>query len=177
MAGEPEVPNGPYVGLITRGIAIALDAALINVVAFVVGLGTTLIVSLLRLPHDVKAVLAVIAGGVYVLWTIGYFVGFWAATGQTPGARIMRFRVVAAGGERIKPRRGILRCIGLVLAALPLFAGYVLILFDDKRRGLQDRIARTVVVEAPQLSYADARRLRQGSPTSGDDRRRAPSQA
>ena len=174
MAGDPD---GPYVGLVTRGIAIALDAAVINVVAFVVALGATLIVSLLHLPHNVKAVLAVIAGGVYILWTIGYFVGFWSATGQTPGARIMRFRVLPREGGRIKPRRAVLRCIGLVLAALPLFAGYVLILFDDKRRGLQDRIARTVVVEAPQLSYAEARRQRSGSPTSGDDLRRTPSQA
>ncbi len=170
-------PDGPYVGLITRGIAIAVDAAVINVVAFVVGLGATLIVSLLHLPHNVKAVLAVIAGGVYILWTIGYFVGFWAATGQTPGARMMRFRVLPREGGRIKPRRAVVRVIGLVLAALPLFAGYVLILFDDKRRGLQDRIARTVVVEAPQLSYSEARRQRRGSPTSGDDVRRSPSQA
>lgn len=174
MAGEPE---GPYVGLITRGIAIALDAAVINVIAVVVAFGATLIVSLLHLPHDVKVALAAIGGAVWILWTIGYFVGFWYATGQTPGARIMRFRVVAARGERIKPRRALLRFIGLVLAAIPLFAGYVLILFDDKRRGLQDRIARTVVVEAPQLSYVEARRQKRGSPTSGDEGRRAPSQA
>jgi uncharacterized RDD family membrane protein YckC len=48
-----------------------------------------------------------------------------------------------------------------VLAALPLFAGYLLILFDRKRRGFQDRLARTVVIEAPDLSLAQAQRLRQ----------------
>jgi uncharacterized RDD family membrane protein YckC len=47
----------------------------------------------------------------------------------------------------------------LVLAALPLFAGYVLILFDSKRRGFQDRFVGTVVVEAPQLSVAQTRRV------------------
>ena len=97
-----------------------------------------------------------------LLWTAGYFVAFWSATGQTPGNRVMRIRVVTASGERVKPRRGVVRCVGLVLAALPLFAGYALILFDRQRRGLQDRLAGTVVVEAPSVvSFAEARRVRQ----------------
>jgi uncharacterized RDD family membrane protein YckC len=57
------------------------------------------------------------------------------------------------------------RCIGLLLAALPLFAGFVPVLFDRRRRALQDYMARTVVVDAPQLSAADIRRAqrRQGA--------------
>jgi RDD family len=71
----------------------------------------------------------------------------------------MQIRVVPAKGEgTLKPRRAVARCIGLVLAALPLFAGFALILFDHQRRGLQDRLARTVVIEAPALSAADVRR-------------------
>jgi uncharacterized RDD family membrane protein YckC len=42
----------------------------------------------------------------------------------------------------------------MLLAALPLFAGFLRILIDDRRRGLQDRLARTVVVYS-----SDARRL------------------
>ena len=59
----------------------------------------------------------------YALWGMGYFVGFWSGTGQTPGSRVMQIRVVAVEGEPIKPRRALVRCIGLLLAALPLFAG------------------------------------------------------
>jgi uncharacterized RDD family membrane protein YckC len=33
-----------------------------------------------------------------------------------------------------------------VLAAIPLFAGYLPILFSDRRRGFHDWLARTVVV-------------------------------
>jgi len=102
-----------------------------------------------------------------VLWTVGYFVGFWISTGQTPGARVMRFRILGSDGERLIPRRALLRCIGLVLAALPLFAGYFMILFDDRRRGLQDRSARTVAVDAPELSLAEQRRAAR-SPQTGD---------
>lgn len=179
--------RGPerYVGLTTRAIAFALDAAVINLVAVIVELGAALIISLLHLPHDVKSALVVIGGVIYVLWTIGYFVVFWSTTGQTPGNRMMRFTVLTARGETLKPRRALLRCVGLVIAALPLFAGYALILFDDRRRGLQDRIAGTVVVEAPRMSLAAVRRAERRaavapeapttpldgnrSPNSGDD--------
>jgi uncharacterized RDD family membrane protein YckC len=40
------------------------------------------------------------------------------------------------------------RFVGLTLAALALFAGFLLILVDDRRRGLHDVVARTVLVEA-----------------------------
>jgi hypothetical protein len=51
-----------------------------------------------------------------------------------------------------------------VLAALPLFAGYLMILVDDRRRGLQDRMARTVVIEQPREEPAGRRPVRRAGP-------------
>jgi uncharacterized RDD family membrane protein YckC len=147
-----------YVGLITRAISFALDAVVINLVATVVGIATALILSLLHLPGDVKTILGVIGAVAYVLWLLGYFVVFWSTTGQTPGARVMQLRVQTARGETIEPRWALVRFGGLLLAALPLFAGFVPVLFDARRRAFQDRIAGTVVVEAPALSMAATRR-------------------
>ena len=62
-----------------------------------------LIGSLFHFTHQAKAVLAVIGGVAYVLWAAGYFVGFWSATGQTPGDRVMQIRVVTASLERVRP--------------------------------------------------------------------------
>lgn len=98
--------------------------------------------------------LLAVGGVAYVFWTIAYFVVFWSTTGQTPGARMMQIRLVHEGGDGVGPRRGVLRVVGMVLAAIPLFAGYALIVFDSRRGGLQDRLARTAVVEAPELSVA-----------------------
>lgn len=150
-----------YVGLATRTVAFVIDVLVIDVVAVVVAAAVALIASVFYFPKDLQTILKWIGLGAYVLWLFGYFVGFWSATGQTPGNRVMQIRVVTAAGDRVKPHRGIVRVIGLVLAALPLFAGYMLVLFDRKRRGLQDRLARTVVIEAPSISLAQARRLRQ----------------
>ena len=89
----------------------------------------------------------------FLAWSVGYFVTFWSTTGQTPGSRLMRITVrTADDGGVLGPRRAALRFAGLVLAAIPLGAGFVPILFDERRRGLQDMLAGTVVVEAPELS-------------------------
>lgn len=162
-----------YEGLITRGIAFAIDAALINLVALIVSVGAKLIVSLFHhLPSPVNTALLSLGAAAYVAWTVGYFVTFWCSTGQTPGNRAMRIRVVSTSGELVGVVRALVRCAGFVLAALPLFAGFLIIPFDARRRGLQDRLARTVVVEAAGLSLAQRRRLkaRAGSSISGDDR-------
>jgi uncharacterized RDD family membrane protein YckC len=151
-----------YIGLMTRGIAFVIDAALISLVAFLVGAAVALIGSLFHFPHQAKTVLAVVGGAAYVLWAAGYFVGFWSATGQTPGDRVMQIRVVTARLERVKPARGIVRCGGLVLATIPLFIGFLPIPFDKRRRGLADWLAWTVVIDAPGVSIAEATRVKKG---------------
>lgn len=140
---------GPYVGLVTRTLAFAVDAALVNAVAIAVGAAVALALSIISVPKDVRVAAAAVGGVAYVLWAVGYFVTFWTTTGQTPGDRLLRIRVVPASGGGMWPRRALLRFAALTLAAIPLFAGFLVILVDDRRRGLHDLLARTVVVEAP----------------------------
>lgn len=155
-----------YVGLITRAIAFVIDGALILAVALLVAVSGVVIVSVLHLPDVIDGILAVVGGCAYIAWSAGYFVVFWSTTGQTPGGRVMQIRVVAPDGSPLRPGRGIVRCIGLVLAALPLFAGFVPILFNRRRRGLQDWLAPSVVIRAPQMSFAAVRRARSPRPTA-----------
>ena len=158
---ETPPADGPsYVGLATRVVSFIIDAALITVVDVVIGVAAALILSVLHIPHELKTILAVIAAIAFVLGSILYFVIFWSTTGQTPGARILQIRVVSAGEARVKPRRAVVRCVGVILAALPLFAGFLPILFDSRRRGFQDWLARTVVVEAPGPSIAEVSRAK-----------------
>lgn len=151
VAAEPVASETSqrYVGLITRALAFAIDAGIINAVAIVTAAVVSLTFSVVTVPDDVQVVVAAAGGVVYLLWTVGYFVTFWATTGQTPGSRVLRIRVIPASGERLPPRRAVVRFIGLTLAVIPLFAGFLPILVDDRRRGLHDMLARTVVVDAP----------------------------
>jgi uncharacterized RDD family membrane protein YckC len=146
----PPIVADYYAGLATRTLAFAVDAAIINAVVWFIGLIVALGLSLLKVPEEVRTVLAVIGAGAAVLWTITYFTYFWSATGQTPGNRTMGIRVAdARTGETIPGRRAFLRVLCLPLAAIPLCAGFLLILVDRRRRALQDLLARTEVVHVP----------------------------
>jgi uncharacterized RDD family membrane protein YckC len=161
--GTQEHAAPDYTGLVTRAIAFALDALIIDLAAIVVVAIVALALGLFDVPSKVDTALAVIGGVVFVLWAAAYFVTFWSTTGQTPGARVMRFRVLAPGAQHghIGPRRAFLRLLGMVLAAIPLLAGYFMVLFDDRRRGLHDRLARTVVIDAPDTETPANRRRAQ----------------
>lgn len=150
-AAAPRPAPPPYAGLATRAIALALDAAAINAIALGVGGVLALCTSLLHLPSEVERLTALAGAAAWALLSVGWFVVFWSTSGQTPGDRVMRIRVRDARDPQrpIKPRRALLRLIALALGAIPLFAGYLMLLLDDRRRAFHDRVARTVVVHAP----------------------------
>jgi uncharacterized RDD family membrane protein YckC len=85
-------------------------------------------------------------GAEWILVAGGYFVLFWSAAGQTPGMRLMRLRVRRQGGGGLSVGRSIVRAVGLALAIIPLFAGFLPALFDDRRRALPDYLAGTVIL-------------------------------
>jgi uncharacterized RDD family membrane protein YckC len=152
-----------YAGLVTRAIAFAVDCAIVQLTGVVVGVVVGLALSILQTPDDVDKALFAIGGFLFVVWSMAYFVTFWSTTGQTPGNRLMRIRVRrAAGDEPLRPRTAFVRLIGLFLAALPLLLGFVPILLNDRRRGLQDFLARSVVVNVPDTGAAEPGRTRPG---------------
>ena len=140
-----------YAGLVTRGVAFAFDAAVINLAAIATGVVVGLALSVLSIPDKTVTLLLVIGGFLYVLWTAAYFVVFWSTTtGQTVGSRVMQIRVRDAQIDRpLRARRAFVRLIGTMLAAIPLLAGFIPILIDARRRGFNDWLARSVVVHVP----------------------------
>jgi uncharacterized RDD family membrane protein YckC len=139
-----------YQGLVTRAIAFAVDSAIIDLIALLVGVGLGLALSILSISDDLRTVLLACGGVAFVVWSVAYFAVFWSTTGQTPGNRLMHIRVCDADdGAVLSLRRSVLRFGALVLAALPLFAGFLTILVDNRRRGVHDMLAGTVVVGVP----------------------------
>jgi uncharacterized RDD family membrane protein YckC len=139
-----------YEGLVTRAIAFAVDAAIIDLIALVVGVAVGLALSILSISDELRTVLLACGAAAFAVWTVAYFAVFWSTTGQTPGNRLMRIRVCDADdGTVLSPRRSLVRFGALLLAALPLFAGFLPVLVDDRRRGLHDMLAGTVVVGVP----------------------------
>src|SRR3954452_13557477 len=134
-----------HAGVATRGAALAFDA-LAALAIFVTGSAVVaLIASLVGgiRPHWLAGTLL---GAAWLLVAGGYFTLFWSTAGQTPGMRLMRLRVRRAEGGGLSVGRAIVRVVGLGLAIIPLFAGFLPALFDERRRALPDYLAGTVVL-------------------------------
>ena len=70
-----------YAGLVTRTVAFAIDAAVINLVAVVVGVVVALVFSVIPESHDVRTAVVALGGAAFLIWTAAYFVTFWSTTG------------------------------------------------------------------------------------------------
>lgn len=137
----------PYAGIATRTLALAIDVTFVHVVVFTAGAILALVGSLVGdLRLDTLARL--LAAGAWAATVSAYFAGFWSMAGQTPAMRLMEIRVLGPGGEPPGVLRAFVRLVGLGLAIVPLFAGFLPVLVDDRRRGLHDFMAGTVVVHA-----------------------------
>jgi uncharacterized RDD family membrane protein YckC len=134
-----------------------MDFLIINAVSILVGAGVGLLLTIFPLAKHLQPVFKIIAGGVYVVWACGYFVGMWWLTGQTLGARVMQIRLVPAKQGRVKPVRGLVRWVGMNLSMLFLCAGYVPILFG--RRGFPDWLAKTLVLDVQDQQASIAKTL------------------
>ena len=135
----------PYAGIATRAVALAADLLLAHAIVLVAGGLLGLIASLVGEIRP-QWLVATLVGSAWGLTVTTYFVLFWSVTGQTPGMRAMGLRVVTADGTPPSVWRAFVRLIGLLLAIVPFFAGFLPVLFDSKRRALPDYLARTVVV-------------------------------
>jgi uncharacterized RDD family membrane protein YckC len=79
-----------------------------------------------------------------ILW--GFFNG---ATGQTPGKKLMKIRLLRqADGQPLGVGMGVLRGLCHVADTLPIFIGWLWPLWNGERQTFADKIVRAVVVKA-----------------------------
>jgi uncharacterized RDD family membrane protein YckC len=85
-------------------------------------------------------------GLVGLVMAAGYFLFFWSLSGQTLGKLLTGSRVVDRRGGALGFGRAAIRLLAILVAALPLGAGFIGLWTDAERRGWHDRIAGTKVV-------------------------------
>jgi uncharacterized RDD family membrane protein YckC len=144
-------------GFATRALALALDGALLTACAVLVGAGVALAAKVVGVHlSSGDPLVAALAGMGWVLLVSVYLVTFWTLTGQTPGMRFMGVKVIDRTGAALGQMQSLRRLVGMGLAALPAGAGFLLVLVDDRRRGLQDLIGSTLVIHDPVTARASA---------------------
>lgn len=79
---------------------------------------------------------------------IAYFAGFESSSKQgTPGKMALGLIVTDINGGRISFLRALGRYIAKILSAIILFIGFIMVAFTDRKQGLHDMIASTLVVK------------------------------
>jgi uncharacterized RDD family membrane protein YckC len=135
----------PFAGLVTRGSAFVVDSLLILTILAVCWAAAAVVTALFgELRPTWLAALLVTWGSLIV--TAAYLVLFWSSAGRTPGMHILRLRVQDHRGQPPSIGRSLVRVVATWISIVPFFAGYLPVLFDERRRGLPDFIAGTEVV-------------------------------
>ena len=148
----PEPEPGPTVGTSfaspgSRLIAYILDIVIQFLAVVLLGVLAIVLSALFFL-------LGVIPALAIIVVSVGYFPFFWARDGQTPGMNAMKIKVVRdADGGPITPGSAILRLIGLWIGIAVFYIGVIWIFVDKRKRGWQDLIGGTVVVNVPPADY------------------------
>ena len=75
---------------------------------------------------------------------------FWTRTGATPGKRLMHCKIVDARTHQLPSiKQAIIRFICYAVSSLPFNLGFFWIGWDKRKQGFHDKLARTVVLYAP----------------------------
>lgn len=133
-----------YAGVVSRAVALTVDALLAHLAVLVPAAVIALLASLVGGFHSNWWVDTLLGVGWFVVLAV-YFVFFWSVLGQTPGMILMGVEVTDVHGETPGVGRSAVRLIGLWLSIIPLFAGFLPVPFDGRRRGLADFLAGTRV--------------------------------
>ena len=77
-----------------------------------------------------------------------YYIVFTGRGGQTPGKMALRIKVIRRDGREIGYGRAALReVIGKFVSGIILCIGYLMVVFDEQKQGLHDRMADTYVIK------------------------------
>jgi uncharacterized RDD family membrane protein YckC len=128
--------NQKYADFLTRFIAIFIDAIVVSIISSI--LSTTKGGS----SSAISTMPGFLIGGLYYVLMWSY------QNGQTLGKKVMKIKVVREDGKPVDLTTSILRYIGYFISAFVFFLGFLWILFDSKKQGWHDKIAKTYVVKA-----------------------------
>jgi uncharacterized RDD family membrane protein YckC len=142
--GKPQPGEMRYAGFGIRFGAKFLDGLILWVVSMLI----TFVVGIVVTKSSPQGMLASTLVSYLLQISIaaaysGYFLATYRAT---PGKMACGLEVVSPEGEQISVMRGVGRYFAECLSSLILGIGYLMVLFDDEKRSLHDRVCNTRVV-------------------------------
>jgi uncharacterized RDD family membrane protein YckC len=140
-------PIGPehvaYGGFWIRVVAYIIDGILLTIVCGVVDrlLGINILTSDWDHYDPMANVISLVIGWLYFALLES------SERGATVGKMVMGLRVVTSDGQRLSFMNATGRYFAKILSAIILCIGFIMVAFTDKKRGLHDIIAGTLVIK------------------------------
>ena len=156
-----EIDGRKPAGFFSRMMAFLLDIILLAILGLMSGLVIFLVLHFFRYKQIldfVKSLLGVddpigqyigLISPILFLVVLIYFVFFWTLVGYTPGKALLGLQIVRQDGQPLSVGRALLRFLGYWVSAIPLFLGFIWVLFDRQHEGWHDKIADTHVIYIP----------------------------
>ncbi len=148
-AGRPSAArtDRSYAGFWIRVLAWVVDALVLAVVSGLLTIGAGLLGGLLgqRAPA-LQIYLISVTWALTMLLPALYLVVGWARSGRTLGKMACGVRILRDDGSKLGVGTAIVRLFGYVVSSMLLCVGYLMVAFTDRKRGLHDMIAGTIVV-------------------------------
>jgi uncharacterized RDD family membrane protein YckC len=154
----PQVNSFRPAGFFSRLEAFVVDLVILSIVilvgsafiqTFLKFFKLTGLVTYLQTILENATVNIAVGSTLTTLLVIGYFTFFWTLVGFTPGKAILGLKILRKNGAKISFGRSVLRFFSYWISAIPLFLGFLWVLWDPKRQGWHDKIAGTQVFYIP----------------------------
>ena len=144
-------PASGYGGFWIRFVAYVLDAILLNIAFGVIGA----VVGISIFPADTANMDPAVFMSEMGTFQLVALVVTWlyfalmesSPRGATVGKMVLGLRVVDEQGNRISFLRATGRFFAKIISSVILFIGFLMIAFTDRKRGLHDIMAGTLVVK------------------------------
>jgi uncharacterized RDD family membrane protein YckC len=149
-------------GFFSRFEAFVIDLVILSIIQLVSSAFIQTILRFFRLTGLISRIQAfldnstldiAVGSAVFALFVIGYFVFFWTLVGYTPGKAILGIKVMKMNGAKLSFGRSLLRFFCYWISAIPIFLGFLWVLWDPKRRAWHDKIAGTQVLYIPKKAH------------------------
>lgn len=145
--GQAPMAGPAYGGFWLRFVAYFIDAIILNIVVFIIALVVGLPTAFSG-AQGVAGDQQAISTGISIVLAWLYF-AFQESSeaGATLGKRALGLRVLRGDGARLSFGRATGRYFAKFLSAVILGIGFIMVAFTDRKRGLHDMIADTVVIK------------------------------
>jgi uncharacterized RDD family membrane protein YckC len=144
---KPRVEPCGNAGLVSRALAIGIDAVIVNLSFSALAAIVALVVSAFNGNNNGASDHALVLGaGVWLALGGLYLVVFWTLAGQTPGMRFLRITLDSHGKRRLRFGQAVRRLVGLGLSIVTFGIGFLGILYNERRRAWEDRMSDSEVL-------------------------------